>query len=785
MNEELPNLDENELSDEDFAVLRAFEAMEDWSEQPAISPNADPSLPQDTVRESLEYSSEDMLLVFVTEVDEDIATMRRMLNQLEQEAHIKPERFMTFRRLGHKIRGSAGAIECHALARIAQHIEEISEQIMQGTVFPVIGVNALTHAVSAMEVTLRNVIIDGNEHPAPLIELENILKNLLADRTFEKTTDTEDQPYSGVEKQSSLVSGTPEDITPSIAHTRVDVQRLKHLLYRSEQLMELRTPLESAQAQVNSAIQGLHAAQARLAQLERMFFTLLTIPRYPPPVDELPTSSLMARILNQAGQRNDSAHSRHSRKNRPRSRLARTTEAAMWDELDIEHYTEQDLLLRSLQEAISEVNTASSHVNIAFEHLCMVMHDYTTQVTVVRNDTLLLRLVPLRMLVPRLQEVITTNAVAQGRHIQFEVVGDATEIDQQILDALSSPLLHLLQTCSTDISLANTTGQEPSRIWLRAQEIGNEIAVEIGFSVAVNGGAVEPLREVIQRLNGRLSLQRNSADGVSFHLCLPRSQGTIHCLLLRANDQHIIVPFSQVQRIGDRKREHFDKLYSLHDLLGSQAPSVFTERIQPALVLLQGESPVSIAVTVDEVVDDVELVVKPLPSYLQRPGITSAAISGQGSVLLMADLPELVRHYTQIQHNASKENPAQPARQSPPKILLADDSVYLRQTVVHMLKHANYVVLEARDGLEALEQLIQQTPDIFLLDIEMPNLNGYDLLGIMRLYPALASVKIIMLTSRSSEKHMQHALDLGAHAYLTKPCTQETLIETIQKLLRN
>src|SRR6266516_5862738 len=100
MNEELPNLDENELSDEDFAVLRAFEAMEDWSEQPAISPNADPSLPQDTVRESLEYSSEDMLLVFVTEVDEDIATMRRMLNQLEQEAHIKPERFMTFRRLG-------------------------------------------------------------------------------------------------------------------------------------------------------------------------------------------------------------------------------------------------------------------------------------------------------------------------------------------------------------------------------------------------------------------------------------------------------------------------------------------------------------------------------------------------------------------------------------------------------------------------------------------------------------------------------------------------------------
>jgi chemosensory pili system protein ChpA (sensor histidine kinase/response regulator) len=80
--------------------------------------------------------------------------------------------------------------------------------------------------------------------------------------------------------------------------------------------------------------------------------------------------------------------------------------------------------------------------------------------------------------------------------------------------------------------------------------------------------------------------------------------------------------------------------------------------------------------------------------------------------------------------------------------------------------------------------LIQHVPDVFLLDVEMPNLNGYDLMGIMRLYPSLAAVKIIMLTSRSSPKHVQHAMDLGAHAYLTKPCSQELLVETIQKMLQ-
>src|SRR5207244_4499569 len=118
-----------------------------------------------------------------------------------------------------------------------------------------------------------------------------------------------------------------------------------------------------------------------------------------------------------------------------------------------------------------------------------------------------------------------------------------------------------------------------------------------------------------------------------------------------------------------------------------------------------------------------------------------------------------------------------------PAILVADDSVYFRQSLLQMLKHASYSVTEARDGLEALEQLLEHTPDVFLLDIEMPNLNGYDVLSIMRLYPELASVKVIMLSSRSSAKHRQRARELGAHAYLTKPCPQETLLAQIEELL--
>jgi chemosensory pili system protein ChpA (sensor histidine kinase/response regulator) len=173
---------------------------------------------------------------------------------------------------------------------------------------------------------------------------------------------------------------------------------------------------------------------------------------------------------------------------------------------------------------------------------------------------------------------------------------------------------------------------------------------------------------------------------------------------------------------------------------------------------------------------------------LQRPGISGAAVDGGGYVLLMVDLPELISHYTLFLRTAdpsSRRSPTekeeQQARQ--PNILVADDSVFFRQSLLQMLKHASYSVTEARDGLEALEQLLEHTPDVLLLDIEMPDINGYDVLSVMRLYPELAAVKVVMLTSRSSEKHRRHARELGAHGYLTKPCPQEVLLATIEEML--
>jgi chemosensory pili system protein ChpA (sensor histidine kinase/response regulator) len=235
-----------------------------------------------------------------------------------------------------------------------------------------------------------------------------------------------------------------------------------------------------------------------------------------------------------------------------------------------------------------------------------------------------------------------------------------------------------------------------------------------------------------------------------------------------------------------------DEIYELNTLLGLKAHKHSVEKALQTALILELDNP-STAIEVDEVVKEVELVMKPLSEYLCRPGITNTAIDANGNVLLVLNLPEMIRQngiYQQIDKTFIEEDTERdyehPILQSGQKvchkILIADDSIYIRQSLNMTLSHEGYAVIEAVDGLQALDQLSKESPDLLLLDVEMPNLNGYDVLGIVRSHQEFSALKIIMLTSRSSVKHKRRASELGANAYLTKPCPQDELLNTIKSL---
>ncbi len=792
---------EEQMSADDLAVLQAFDAMETWQHTDALVS----STPQE---QDDEFSDEDMLLLFAAEVDEDIGQMKRALSQLEQNDTLDLTRFTTLQRIAHKIRGTAGAMECYAMASLARHIEEVIAQIDNGSLFALVGLNVLVQAVLALEMTLQSLLADGQENDTHLVALEHQLEQFNGHgrpsdeghgqpqgdgngQTQNEEIELDGAvgtdlsrplPLSTMNEDAinrSLQTDMAPPYPPLPPGIHVEAHRFGRLLRQAGELAEIHTPLENAQQQVDVALRELHAAQVRLQQLERALMDLALPQRQRLNVPPLPASSLVERMLKEATSRSGRIHGRVLKQ---RPHLLKTYEKFEWDELEFDRDSDRARTVYALRDAMVQVTVAHTHVQSAYDHLHTVTQRYVQHATELYTRVNLLRLTPLRVLLPQLQAVLATYAP----DALFEVAGEMTEVDQDILDMLASPLVTLLHTCLLDTSTLQSPEHEVQRVWLHASAFGNEVTLEIGFSMTVQGGALDTLQSTLQKLGGTVALQRNSKDGVSFSLRFPRSQGTVHGMLVRVGDQHVVIPFSQMQRVSDEKHEKLDIVYHLYKLLNFPYEPDPHRRVTPLIVLPQGNSRLIAGILVDEVISDVNVIVKPLAEYLQRPGIAGTVLDGKGQVLLLLDIPALLKHYTRVRRNALPEVNEDMAktRKTQRLALIADDSASLRRSLVHTLERAHYEITEARDGLEALNSLTQNPPDVFVLDMEMPNLSGYDLLGIMHVYPELNDVKIIILTSRASEKHKQRAMALGAHAYLTKPCPHDVLLATIEGLLQ-
>ena len=381
--------------------------------------------------------------------------------------------------------------------------------------------------------------------------------------------------------------------------------------------------------------------------------------------------------------------------------------------------------------------------------------------------------------------------------MRFEAEGETVEIDQHILETLVAPIAQLISTQLVANLPEIEHDSAACLVWLAARIEGNEVIIELGFSIAMPGGILHMLQECIQPLHGSVTMQPTAAGGIAFTLRFPRAAGMMQGLLVRAWEQQVIIPFAQALRIDYQRQHGYDQFYSLNALLDfpSMAPAASTlqatSQLEPVLLLSSDSRPATkVAVQVDEVIGQIELLIKPSPAPLRRPGIIAMAIDSAGKVLLVLDVPELIRqhrlrqdHQDTVAASPDTSGFIRQTKNKTPKILIVDDSVSIRRTIQQTLSQKDYSILEARDGLEALEKIEEESPDMLLLDLEMPRMNGYDMLNVLRTRMLLPELKIVLLTSRTSEKHKQRARELGAHAFLTKPCSEKTLLETVASLL--
>ncbi|HET8913314.1 MAG TPA: response regulator [Ktedonobacteraceae bacterium] len=795
MDEEQGFFDNNELTHEDLEALAAFDALEAKEGKLPVNPMPSTEMPQVSTYLDADQEIADMLQLFVVEADEEITTMQQAVHQLEQDENLKSPSMNALKRAAHKLKGSAGTVGCNNMATIAIHTEALVNLMQAGTLSYLTGVIILAHAVRALEATMEGININGQEKYAPLTEFEEecgLLSIDLQHQTARRTTPLPPLTAPEIaENLSQSTSGPLQDLSSilpgaSTPGMRVDSRRMEDLTLHAEHLTEQRASLESAQVRVTAAMEELNAAQNRLQRLEMLLSTISmgqlqnsSQPENQRLAEERPTSSLIARILDEASQRTGRIR---QRRNRPHLQPIQSQSNELWDDMEIDRYTESDVLAISLNEAVADVALASSHLRIAFSQLNQALQKHIEQANLVQSDVLKLRSAPFNTLLPRLQQTIQQNTRGWKLPPQIEVLGDTTEIEQDILDDLSQVLITLLQSCLSNLAPA------PRALQVKVQILtqGNELTVDVDFSQPVQSGSLDIIYVVMQRLKGIfLPQQHPSGNGIRFSLRIPRARGTIKGLLAGIEDQQVIIPLSQIQQVSRWQLGQPDADYKLNALLGfvRKSPS---SGIIPHILTLDNATHTNIEI--EETYGEVELLMKPLDIYLQRPGLLGTALDGTGRVFLVVDLFDLIQHsqrYSSGPLKISDEADEHPLLQSEqhPKILIADDSVSIRQSLQQALQKTGFEVREARDGLEALEILLENQIDLVLLDIEMPNLNGYDLLSILHIYPQLANLKTIMLSSRSSEKHQQRARDLGVQAYLIKPTPRDILLSTVQSVL--
>ncbi len=345
---------------------------------------------------------------------------------------------------------------------------------------------------------------------------------------------------------------------------------------------------------------------------------------------------------------------------------------------------------------------------------------------------------------------------------------------------------------------------------LTEKELGRLIFIA-GFStkggvtqISGRGVGMDVVHTSILELKGSVDIDSITGQGTAISLTLPMSLVTEHVLLVSVGKERFALPTSHLtqalaadsgefRRIGSKISFHMDKnaypVTTLGELLNVTNVAPVSENETRPLVLVHEEGKTT-AVLVDALLDSRDLVSKGMGKYVKKVrGVSGASILGDGSVVALLDLPELLRSPSQtlmssmsVGEGEVSSGPVSVA--GVPRIMIVDDSLSVRKSLSQLVEDEGYEAILAKDGLEAVELVGQKKPNVMLVDMEMPRMNGIELTAHIRANDATKSIPIFMITSRTTEKHRSLAKEAGVSRYLTKPYQNTELLGYIGEALK-
>ncbi len=524
-----------------------------------------------------------------------------------------------------------------------------------------------------------------------------------------------------------------------------------------------------------------------------------------------------------------------------------------YDPLEFDRYTRLQELTRLMAESLNDVVSIQQALgrNLAETDAALLAQTRTNRE--VQQELMRMRAVPFATLSERLYRIVRQTARELDKQAELEIQGAEVDLDRSVLERIAAPLEHMLRNAlahgiETPAQRATAGKGAVGRIAVALRQEANEILLSLsddgagidldrlhrkaidkgvvaanqalseaermqlvfasGLStadavteLAGRGVGMDVVRNEIAAIGGRIDIASARGQGTTFTIYLPLTLAVTQAVLVRSGGAFFALPTGMVEQVLRLKSDAMSELYAkkrvdfqersypLHSLAHMLGGPVATELQSYNSVLLLRSGMQRIALHVDELLGNQEIVVKSLGPQLARMAwIAGATVLADGSIVPLINPVVLARrrasgtpdfeHTTLVPRLATRKTDS-----NAPLVMVVDDSLTVRRITSRLLEREGYQVLTAKDGLDALQQLRDTLPAVMLVDIEMPRMDGFDLTRNVRADARLRHIPIIVISSRTADKHRSQAEALGVNAFLGKPYQEAELLHRISAFL--
>ena len=800
---------------------------------------------------------EEVLEFFIPEAEEHLQAVTECLLTLEAAPNAE-EIHRLFRSM-HTVKGSAAQVGLHRLSAVAHRVEDLIGQLRDGALQPSAEiVDICLESVDVLKKLLHRQWTSAAEMAAaidPLLaRVSELVPETIEEGVAETVVTTTEKGAQESSAKTTAPRATASQALPQAKSVRISLERLDRMMNAVGELVINRTRMLGRLSELSKLVEVLTFSKGRLANKvsefqEKHEFTRLHVGLVP--------GSHVPQMDTFGG----------SFKSKP---AIMSNDLLEFSELEMDRYDDVNILSRSLTEISADVTEVLTQLESFMGRVDSDIDEFTKLAHHLQDEITAARMVPIGNLYTRLSRTVRDAAKASGKPVELLLEGAETELDNNIIQHISDPLIHLVRNAvahGIENSEVRQSAGKPGKghIAVRAYHRGNHIFVEVeddgrgidyervrqgviqsgelspvaaaelserelreylfrpGFSTASSmtelagrGVGLDVVRSNVHALNGEIEVRSEVGHGACFTVKVPLTLIISQALFVRCGTSTFALPLAFVEEI---RRLRPEEIEDVGGKLLTRVRGAVTEVVRldlqlalPPLEPLNGYFHMVIVkvagkhvgIVVEEVLGKDEIVIKNLGDYLRRvklfPGTT---IAPDGSLILLIDLNRLVSADTAERHALPSSSPA--ARVFAPGaeavaagnipaeavdtvandrvVVVADDSISVRKFVGRMLEKAGYRVKLASDGLEASEIVAQVGCHLIITDLEMPRMNGYELLAHLRQTPATRRIPVLVVTSRAGAKHRERALKEGAAGFLTKPVQEDQLIATVTSLM--